>query len=302
MPDPSNIAPCMGATVADQLQYESRVRLRYGVIAFIAALLLVGSQVLQFVGPSTDVTELTLSLITAHKREALDIGGAVVYLFSMLGLAALLGWVFGASRFRNPEMKPFIGWMVQIGPVLAGVMYLAYMVLLGSKANTFVSTGSQGYPQANSLTSGGLIDVLPLLWQLGTLVLTIGVIWTSLNAMRVGLVTKAVGYAGVIAGALFLFPISGLAPLVQGFWLAAVAVTLAARWPSGDLPAWTSGTAVPWPTPQRAAAQQRQPRQPRGRRKVSDQEVLAAVDREPQYRTDAPSPSTSAGKRKRKRK
>ncbi len=135
-------------------------------------------------------------------------------------------------------------------------MAIAYTIIVAHKAHEFVTTGNQGYPEANHLTSGGLVVALPLLLELGTLMLAIGCIWTSLSAMRVGLVTRMVGYVGVLAGALFLFPIGGLVPIVQGYWLAAIAVTLARRWPSGDPPAWESGTAVPWEPTQSQRARQ----------------------------------------------
>jgi hypothetical protein len=106
-----------------------------------------------------------------------------------------------------------------------------------------------------------------------------------------------VGYVGIVAGALYLFPIQGLVPVVQGFWLGAVAVTLARRWPSGDPPAWDSGVAVPW-NPLTNQNTQPAPRPARGqrRRKVSDHEVLAAVDKK-----QKPA-NPQAGRRKRKRR
>ncbi len=297
---PSNIAPCM--SVATQVEYESRVRFRYGVVTFVAAVLLIGSQLVQLVGPTADVSEATLGLVIASKRQALDVLSAVTYLIGMFALAASLGWLFQVSRYRNPGMKPFTRWLAVGGAALAGIMYLVYLVVLGIKGHQFVSSGNQGYPEANALTSGLLIRILPFLWQLGTLLLALGIVWVSLNAIRVGLVTKLVGYVGVVAGALFVFPIGAIVPIVQAFWLASLSVIMVARWPGGDPPAWRAGEAIPWPSAQNQQAA-RAPRQARGqRRKVSDSEVLAAVDGSQAPRTEAPSPSTSAGKRKRKRK
>ena len=48
--------------VADQLQYEYRVRMRYAVIAFCAALLIVGSQLINLSGVHAPVNELTLDM------------------------------------------------------------------------------------------------------------------------------------------------------------------------------------------------------------------------------------------------
>ena len=75
--------------------------------------------------------------------------------------------------------------------------------------------------------------------------------------MRVGLLTRLLGYIGIASGAMMvLFPL----PIVQIFWLGALGFVLLGRWPGGDLPAWATGEAVPWPTPERPP-----PRQRRGR-------------------------------------
>lgn len=289
-------------SVAAQVEYESGVRIKYGGLAFFAALMLVGSQLLQLSGPHSSVQELTLDLIYANKRETLDIVGAVMDMAGLIAVGFVLNWLFSRSRVRNPGMKPATRWLVISGAALSAVMAVVYTVVIASKAHTFLATGTQSYPQANALTDAGLIELLPLLLQLGTLLLTIGCIWTSLNMMRVGLVTKMVGYVGIAAGALFLFPLGALVPLIQGYWLAALAVTMAARWPSGDPPAWRQGVAVAWPSSGRVPgpAEQRSRPSRAERRKISDKDVLAAVDQTNGH--SAPSPSTSAGKRKRKRK
>jgi hypothetical protein len=300
----SNIAACM--SVAAQVEYESRVRLKYGALAFFAAVMLVGAQLLSLSGPHSSVDELTLELIYQNKRETIEIIGAVLDLLGLISTGIVLNWLFSVSRARNPGMKPATRWLVVSGAAIAGVMYVVYTVAFASKAHTFVTTGTQGYPEAYTLTDISSLEVMALVFQLGTLLLTIGCIWTSLNMMRVGLVTKMVGYVGIVFGALFLFPLGVLVPVVQGFWMAAVAVTLAGRWPSGDLPAWQQGVAVAWPSSKRVpgpAEQRSRPSRAQQRRKVSDRDVLAAVEQPTSGNGNGtPSPSTSSGKRKRKRK
>lgn len=281
-------------TVAEQVQYESGVRMRYAVIAFGAALLLVASQLINLSGVHSPVNELTLDLIAASQRSTLDIFGAVVDMLGLVSVGVLLYWLQIVTRARRPEMKTFVRWLVVAGAGLTAVMAITYTVIVAHKAHTFVTTGNQSYPEADHLTSSGLVVALPLLLELGTLLLAIGVILTSLSAMRVGLVTRMVGYVGVVAGALFMFPIGILVPFVQGFWLASIAVILAARWPSGELPAWESGEAVPW-IPMQAAPVEKGTKAQR-RRRVSDSEVLAAVEK------DAPKVDKNAGRQKRKRR
>ena len=230
----------------EQADREQPVRQRYAVLAVIAGIALVGSAVVQLSGPHTSVDELTLDLLTAHKRFPLDLIGAVIDGIGLFALAGTLNWLNAITRARNPEIKGYIRWLAVTGAIVSGIMAVAYAVVIASKASDFAAGGPQTYMQANKLTSGGLIVALPLLAQLGSLLLTAGFIWISLNGLKVGLLTRFMGYLGVFAGALVLFPIGSPVPVVQGFWLIALGVLFAGRWPSGQPPAWASGTAVPW--------------------------------------------------------
>jgi hypothetical protein len=185
---------------AEQVQYETRVRMRYAVIAFFAALLLVGSQLIQLSGPHTHVDELTLDLITVNRRFPIDLIGATVNAIGLLALMTMLIWVHGISRARNPEIRNWIRWLVMVGAGLSAVMAVVYAIVVAIKAHQFVSSGTQSYVEANHLTSSTAFAVLPLLAQLGSLLLTVGFIWVALNGLRVGLLTRPVGYAGVLAG------------------------------------------------------------------------------------------------------
>lgn len=253
---------------SEQVQYESRVRMRYAVVAFVAAILIVGSQFIQLTGAHTNVDELTLDLLVAHKRFPIDLIGAIIDFGGLLALAVMLGWLHQISSARNPQIRPFVRWLAVVGAVLAGATAIGYEAVIAAKANEFATTGAQTYLEAKRLTSGGAIAALPLLAELGSLLLTIGIVWISLNAMRVGLLTRMLGYVGAFAGALVLFPIGEIVPIVQGFWLVALSVLFAARWPSGNPPAWETGVAVPWaPVGQPRDGAAPPPRQPGGRRR-----------------------------------
>ena len=73
-------------------------------------------------------------------------------------------------------------------------------------------------------------------------------VFVCLQAMRVGLLTRFMGYLGMITGVLFVIPLGPL-PVLQSFWLIALAALLLGRWPN-RLPAWETGQAAPWPTQQ----------------------------------------------------
>ena len=80
-------------TVDDRLLYETRVRTRLAVSA-AAGVLLVVAAVVQLTGPHTKVDELTVDLISAHKRFPLDVIGSVINALGLFAVAATLGFLF----------------------------------------------------------------------------------------------------------------------------------------------------------------------------------------------------------------
>lgn len=284
-------------TAAEQVQYETRLRFRYAVLAFVAAIALVVSQLLQLSGSQAPVSEETIQLLTENSRSALNIAGAAIDTIGLLCLSALLLWLHRSAQARQPQLRSATRWTASSGAVIAGVMALAYTIIFTIKAHQFATTGNQSWPQADHLFSSAIWFVPQLVLELGNLMLAVGVILVALSAMRVGLITRLVGYTGVVSGALFIIGVPVLTPVIQGYWLAATAVVLARRWPSGDPPAWDSGEAVPWVPMQRPPDQRGTRAQRERRKRVSDKDVLAAIDK-----SQTPPPNPGAGRSKRKRR
>jgi uncharacterized membrane protein YgcG len=122
-------------------------------------------------------------------------------------------------------------------------------ITIAIKAHQFVTTGDQTYSQANSLTSGPLLAALSYGNLVGLLAAAVGFVLVSLNAMRVGLLTRFMGYVGIFAGILFLFVITPV-PVVEAYWLVALGYMISGRWPTGIPPAWMTGRSEPWPSSQ----------------------------------------------------
>jgi hypothetical protein len=230
----------------EQVQYERTVRTRYAVIATVAGALLLISSVLGLIGPQANVNEATLGLIYVHKRAALDLLGVAVEALALLGEALTLNWLWRICRARDESIRPVARWLTVGGALVLGVGFVVYTVANVIAANKFAtSTGPQTYMQAQRLT-GGIGNELPILIaDFGAFALTFGLIWTAVLAMRVGVLTRFLGYTGIIAGVLILFPLIQV-PIVEVYWLVALGVLFAGRWPSGQPPAWETGLAVPW--------------------------------------------------------
>jgi hypothetical protein len=277
-----------------QLHYEARMRPRYAVAAGVAAVLLIAGAVVQQLGPRTSVTELTVELLTAHKAFSTDVIAAILNAVGSVALAATLAFMFGLARARNPRAQSFIRVIIWLGGGLVAVTGITYAVVIGIKANQFATSGSQTYVEANRLTSSGILIVLQLIGQLAALMLTASYVLVSLNSMRVGLLTRFMGYLGVFAGVLVLLQITQV-PVVQAYWLAALAVLLSGKWPSGTPHSWESGRAEPWPSSRELREQRMKAggAPQRGRPKPTREPVAAAAP--------AGGARTSA-KRKRKRR
>ncbi len=259
-------------TTVDTVSNETRLRPRFAVIAALGGILLFASLIIQSVGPQAKVSELTVQLLVTDRRAGLEIIGAVVSALGLVALGATLVFLFGAARARKPQMSPVLRIVAMVGAALAAAGGIGYGVIITSKAHEFATQGLQTYPEANALLSGGPVAVLQYMGLFGSLLLAIGFVLIALNAMRVGLLPKFVGYVGIAAAAASLLLIgSPIGLFVEVLWMLSMAYLLSGRWPSGDPPAWRSGEAVPWPSAaevreqrQAAAAKQRGRQAPKG--------------------------------------
>ncbi len=92
------------------------------------------------------------------------------------------------------------------------------------------------------LVGGGLVFLI------GRLALVFGMIYTSLWAMRTGLLSRFWGMIGILAGVgLIILGFVGLALTI--LWFAAIGLMFLGFWPWPLPPAWAAGEAVPWQRP-----------------------------------------------------
>ena len=283
-------------TPEERLAYETRVRTRQVVLAAAAGILVMAAVVIQLGGPHVKVNEQTLGLVTENKRFTRDLIGSIVSAIGFGALAWTLGYLWGCTRARDPNVKPsFTGIIAVVGCLLSAVSVVAYITNYGIQAHHFVNHGSQTYPEANALLTKTTLVIPQLTNDLGLLLTAVGLVLVSMSAMRVGLLTRFLGYLGIIAGILTIIPVVPI-PIIEAYWLLALAYLISGRWPSGVPPAWTTGQIERWP----ARPPGRPPREPllgRGR-------ARPATEPAPQPAA-APAPASTrstTSKRKRKRR
>jgi hypothetical protein len=92
----------------------------------------------------------------------------------------------------------------------------------------------------------------------GRLGLAVGLLYTCLYAMRVGLLSRFWGSLGMALGVASLL----LAPIFILIFFIYFGLLAIGKLPGGRPPAWAAGEAIPWPTPGEKAAQEMQPQDP----------------------------------------
>jgi hypothetical protein len=110
-------------------------------------------------------------------------------------------------------------------------------------ADAFVSSGSRTTARARDLANdSGTLETAGAFDLLSRVVFGFWVGMASLQAMRVGLLTRFLGYFGIGAGgALVLLPV-GDAMFIG--WLASIGILSLGYWPGGRPPAWRSTHAL----------------------------------------------------------
>ena len=105
----------------------------------------------------------------------------------------------------------------------------------------------------DQIEDSGLVSFSRALLLPALLGLVMAMVYTSVWAMRTGLMTRFWGSLGAALGvAVILLPFAQLALLI---WFLALGVLLLDRWPRGRPPAWDAGVAIPWTRPAQDAGQ-----------------------------------------------
>ena len=218
-------------------------------------------------GPIAELPSLHVPLYEFYRDNfPLLLAIAALNAIGLLATGAVLTFLGRATRARRPAFR---AWVAALPLAAASVFALAGLALVVA-TNVAVSALLDG-PRTVSAVSdwqGGVITAGRTLESLARLLLGVGFVMVSLNAMRVGLLTRFMGALGVVSGALLVLPIGGPLPIVQAFWLIAVAISIGERFPGAVPPAWRTGRAEPWPSQQelREAREEAAERDAPGRR------------------------------------
>jgi hypothetical protein len=288
----------------EALAWERKQRRPSAIAAIVAGILLIGSRILSSASladvPRVGVLDglrdalgqplsggaeglLTPTVLFFDSKAAQIILFAVMEALAFVGIGIFLGFLYRATKARNPG---FTRLAVMVSLVAAGLYAVGILVLqvgIVTSAADFASGTDRSTAAAHDAISGGSLVAGQAMVELGRLLLGLGVILVALNAMRVGLLTRFLGVLGIIAGILFILPL-GVQFIVQSFWLVAAGVLVLRE----GTPAWAKGEAVPWPTQQSIREQ----------REAATRGTPDPLDTGP----PSPGPAEMARRRKRKRR
>jgi hypothetical protein len=237
------------------------------------------------------------AILALHDHATGVVAVAAVAGLGLVLTAPALVYLFEAVRARRPAVPAAFKWLAILGPVLSGITYVVLQVQNTNAATEFATRGDQTYARVVDLFSNGVArsaQPTQIVGLLGAFGLAASLSVLSINAMRVGLISRVLGYIGVFAAVVTIIPLFP-APVVLWFWLGALAVLISGRWPGGRPPAWETGEAEPWPAPGAAA---RGGAAPRGWGRPAPSDRSARNDPPP----PPPAPPREPGAARRKRK
>jgi len=274
----------------EQLDWEARWAKPAAAAAFAAALLLIPATVLRQIAldGAADDDRKVLTAIDANAGSFL--ASSVLQLLSFVAIAGVLYYLGRAVLARRPELPGALIWLGLIGPLLLGLAGVLSDLDRLDIADRFLSSGPETAARAEDLLEDRSV-LSTSIGAAGTFALAIAFVLFSINAIRVGLLTRFMGVIGAIVGVLYIIPL-GPGPVILLFWLLAIGVLFSGRWPGGRGPAWETGEAIEWPSGRVGAATEEG---------AADDEA-PATDLPASDADDATTPTRTPRKRKKKRR
>jgi hypothetical protein len=246
----------------EQLSWEARVGRLVAVAAIASAILLVVSLIYSSstLNQQTNDTVDGLYLLHRHKTEVLVT--TLLQALSTALLAAPLWFLYEVTRFRRSELPVIARYLALFAPPAAAILSVIRQIQVAKVSNTVVDhlsanplTPHDANQYAKDQLAAGSVQLVGGLALAAGLALAFAFVIISLNAMRAGVLSRFMGIIGIIVGVLFVIPLLGSVPIVEVFWVGALAALFLDRWPQGGRgPAWDAGEAIPWPTAQDRAA------------------------------------------------
>lgn len=222
------------------------------VAAFIAAIVV--NQSAGVAGTDSDSD----FLVAFEENSSAMLSASLLQAAGMALVIPPLFYLFQAASARSETMRSALIGVTVAGPLFLSAGVVLQWVAFDNAASEFAEVvvadlEVSADEHAESLIQDqGTFDAAQGFTFAGTLGFVVGVVYTALYAMRVGLLTRFWGSLGMALGVSLLF-LGFIGILV---FVIALGLIIAGAWPGGRPAAWETGTAVPWPKPGEQAADQ----------------------------------------------
>lgn len=221
------------------------------VALYVLSVVLEQSSGLETGGPDSEQVR------SFHDHAGALLFSTLVRSVGFLLLAIPLLYLFQAAQARSERVRRPMVAFAFIGPVLLAVQGIVSWAASKQIGDDFVAMAATSERPvalaARLIDDNSLREVAGPLLLPAVLGLMVALLYISLHAMRTGLLPRFAGSLGMALGVAMIL-ILPVALLLFLLWLLYVGLLLLGRLPGGKPPAWTSGEAVPWPTPGEKAA------------------------------------------------
>jgi len=193
------------------------------------------------------------------------IAGSALAAVAIGVLTLILLMLLDAVRFRRPQTWSGVFPLVLGGGIALAIVSVGHEVVSALEAHSFsVGHDFSNHAVDQALTAGTANTLTDYLDLLAGLAIAAGMVAVTLNAMRIGLLPRWMGFLGMFTGLLIFLPIGGAElQVVPSFWMVMMGILYVGRWPNGEPPGWAAGEARPWPSQSRMrAARAARPGQP----------------------------------------
>jgi hypothetical protein len=245
-------------TKEQALQWEAKWARPAALAAFFAAVLLIAQIVLlqTVIEDRPGIEAIPDFLLSVDDNPAMLVGSRVAQAVAALLVAGVFYYLFRALQTREAGVPRWFVYLIIIGPAIYAIALVLGALGQVDAASDFADgtpiRGQRGDNRAEDVLEDNASAPVFALNFLGQIVTAFLFVMLPLRARRVGLMSPFMGILGVVAGALLVLQIVPVVPvIVQAFWLGALGSLYIGNWPGGRGPAWESGEAEPWPTPQR---------------------------------------------------
>jgi hypothetical protein len=235
----------MGVT-PEQLEAERRFS-RIAGIASIAAGVVFAAGAYWYQSINSDAPEgnspALLRFFDRHAGELL--GSSILQGIGMLLVIVVGLHMYRATKARDPRATPVVQVMAIYGPIAFAIGTVVRPVVLAVLASGYTGRDFQTLDAADNIFKDPILIAPTVIGFSGVLALAFWFVKGSLDAMRVGLLPRFMGWFGVALGPSLIL---GFGTLLMPVWLILLGAMLLSLWPRGVPPAWEEGRPVPWPS------------------------------------------------------